>query len=198
MIKSARMTLIRPWTRHASPALLALCLALGCMTLPQGARADGVTSGSPVKPAPRSAIEIGGVSVVLISTNDKLHVFIDRLADNAPADDAGLTISLTDGADLQLSRVAAGFFVSPFNRAGRMRDAFVVSVKSASGTGEMATEIVYDDLPGEAVAVSSHDIQGKIGIALVAAALGALGAIMVLRCVRNRRQAAAGHPASAA
>ena len=192
------MIYIRPWTKRASPGLLALCLALGCLTLPQGARADGDTSGSPVKPAPRSAMEIGGVSVVLISTNDKLHVFIDRLADNAPADDAGVTISLTDGADLQLSRVAAGFFVSPFNRAGRMRDAFVVSVKSASGTGEMATEIVYDDLPGEAVAVSSHDIQGKIGIALVAAALGAMGATMILRWFRNRRQAAAGHPASAA
>ena len=192
------MTFIRPWTRHATPVLLALFLAVGCLSLPQNALADGENSGSPVKPAPRAAIEIGGVSVVLISANDKLHVFIDRLADNAPADDAGLSVTLADGTDLALNRAAGGFFVGPFNRAGRMRDAFTVAVKSASGTGEMGAEIIYDDLPDEAVAAPAHDIQGKIGIALVAAALGAAGATMVLRWARNRRRGAAGHPATAA
>jgi hypothetical protein len=196
------MNSIRPWTRPACPALLslflALFLALGCLTLPSGARADGDNNGPPVKPAPRTAIEIGGVSVVLVSANDKLHVFIDRLANNAPADDAGVSIMLADGTDLQLSRAAGGFFVGPFNRAGRMRDAFMVSVKSASGTGEMGAEIAYDDLPDDAVAAPSHDIKGKIGIALVAAALGAAGATMVLRWARNRRQGAAGHHAPAA
>ncbi len=192
------MNFIRPWTRRTSPVLLALSLALGCLALPQGARADGESGGSPVKPAPRTAIEIGGVSVVLVSANDKLHVFIDRLADNAPADDAGVSVTLADGTDLQLSRAAGGFFVGPFNRSGRMRDAFMVAVKSASGTGEMGAEIAYDDLPDNAVVASSHDISGKIGIALAAAALGAAGATLVLRWARNRRHGAAGHPASAA
>ncbi len=198
MIRSVRMNIIPPSTKRASPLLLPLLLAITCLALPFGALADGESNGPPVKPAPRTAIEIGGVSVVLVSANDKLHVFIDRLSDNAPADDAGLSIMLADGTDLLLSRAAGGFFVGPFNRAGRMRDAFMVAVKSASGTGEMGAEIAYDDLPDDAVAAPAHDIKGKIGIALVAAALGAAGATMVLRWARNRRQGTAGHPAPAA
>lgn len=49
-------------------------------------------------PAPRTVVTIGGVSVVLVVANDRVHVFLDRLADNSPVVEAGLSIKLADNS----------------------------------------------------------------------------------------------------
>jgi hypothetical protein len=179
------------------PRLLAALLLLGGLTVPQGARAEGDDSG-PVKPAPRTSVQVGGVSVVLISSGNKLLAFVDRLEDNVPAADAKLTVMLADGSDLKLERAADGLFVAPFDRTGRMRDTFMVSVRSAAGTGDEGAEIVYDDVPAPTPTLTPDGLRDRIGIALVAAAIGAIGASVVIRWQRNRRRVGTGHPAPVA
>ena len=67
--------------------------------------ADEVTVG----PSPRTTIEIGGASVVLVAANDQIYAFVDRLEDNAPIIDFILSIDLADGPILKLARVSRGW-----------------------------------------------------------------------------------------
>ncbi len=152
---------------------------------------------SPAKPAPRASVRIGGVSVVLVSANDRLYAFVDRVEDNAPAADATLSVDLADGSSVTMTRLSDGFFAGPFNRAGHMQDALMVSVKSADGTGDAPTEIGYDDVAGVAAAPSTHDIKGKLAIALVAGAIGAVGALGAMKYVRGWRRRSGPSPHAA-
>ena len=85
------------------------------------------------KPSPRTAVEIGGASVVLVTANDRLYAFVDRLDDNAPVADGKLGVALPDGSNLLLTQVSDGYYVAPYDRTGHMRDAFLVSLASADG-----------------------------------------------------------------
>ena len=149
--------------------------------------ADEVTVG----PSPRTTIEIGGASVVLVAANDQIYAFVDRLEDNAPIINSILSIDLADGPILKLARVSNGLFMAPFNHAGHMHDAFMVSLVSSDGTGDVAAEIAYGDvLPSEMPALR-FDL-GTIGaIALASGAIGAVmaGSAMRLASVRWRRAA---------
>ena len=117
------------------------------------------------KPSPRTAVEIGGASVVLVAANDKIYAFIDRLEDNAPVADAALSVDLADGSSLKLTRVSDGLFVAPFNRAGHMQDAFMVSLVSPDGTGDGAAEIGYDDVPAPEVRSVRFDLRANATVA---------------------------------
>ena len=125
-------------------------------------------------PAPRAAVDIGGVSVVLIVANGKLVAFLDRIEDNAPVAKAALDVLLPDGTQIAVEPKAEGFFAAPYDRAGRVRDAFLLSLRSADGSGEALAEIKYDDDAAAKPAAPGIDLRTKLGIAAAAAAVGAL------------------------
>jgi hypothetical protein len=171
------------WHLCAAFALIGLLAAIP----PGPVRADEGGDDSGPKAAPRSVVKIDGVSVVLIAANDHLYAFIDRLSDNAPASDADLTVSpaAAPTATLDMKRATGGLFVAPFNRAGHLRDAFIVSVRSAAGTGQETAEFVYDDLSSPAAKATSGL---EVFIALVAGALGAALALAIVWFRQSRRR----------
>ena len=144
--------------------------------------------GDAARPAPRTAVTIGGASVVMVSANDKLYAFVDRLDDNAPVTEAALSIDLADGSNLKLTRVSDGLFTAPFNRAGHMRDAFMVSLVSPDGTGDATAEIGYDDVQTPEAPPVGVDFRGNAVVAGVSALAGAAFAAAVMLLSRSRRR----------
>ncbi|MEJ0019341.1 MAG: hypothetical protein WDN25_22875 [Acetobacteraceae bacterium] len=166
-----------------------LGLLCGLLLAPVAVRADGEAPHA----APRTAVQIGDASVVLIAANDRLYAFVDRIEDNAPLADADLIVASADGTPLAMVRATDGLFAAPFPRGGRMRDAFVLSLRSPAATGDARAEIAYDDLapPGPGTA---HGASGSsLGIAIVSGSIGALGAVMAMLWLRGGRR----RPASA-
>jgi hypothetical protein len=143
------------------------------------------------RPSPRTAVEIGGASVVLVAANDRIYAFVDRLEDNAPETDAVLAVSLADGTSLKPKRVADGMYVAPFTHAGHMQDAFLVSLVSPDGAGDAAAEIAYGGEGTPEVPAPQVDLRGNAAIALVAGAIGAAMATSAMLLTRNRRRRAA-------
>ena len=142
-----------------------------------------------VAKTPRSAVTIGGASVVLVAQTDKMIAFVDQLDNNEPSTDAMLSVALADGSKLKLERVADGMFVAPFSRVGHMQDAFMVSLKSDAGTGDAAAEITYDDVkaPEAAPVAKTNLLSGDVAISLVSGAVGAALATAVMLVTRRRR-----------
>ena len=165
----------------ASAVTIACCLTL---CLPGTARADDEAP----KPAPRTAIQIGGASVVLIAANDHLYAFVDRVDDNAPVQNADLGIDSADGTSLQVGRVSEGLFVAPFNRAGHMHDAFMVSLRSPEATGDAPAEIAYDDLPDDSGGDTKVAFTSKLWIALVSGGIGAIASALFIFWLRGGRR----------
>jgi hypothetical protein len=172
----------RRWRLGA--AFLILC---GLATASPGpVRADD-GDGSGPKPAPRAAVTIGGISVVLIAANDRLYAFVDRIADNAPADDASITVaSANAAAQLDMQAATAGLFVAPFVRTGHLRDVLTVGVRSADGSGQGTAALVYDDAPSPVAGRAGSGLE--VFIALVAGALGAASALAVVWYRQSRRR----------
>jgi hypothetical protein len=183
------MTYIKHLFRQRGGRCAAFALAGLLAVVPPGpVRADDGGDADGAKAAPRSVVKIGGLSVVLIAANDHLYAFIDRLSDNAPADDARLTVSpaaATAAAKLDMKQATAGLFVAPFNRSGHLRDAFTVAVASESGTGQETAELVYDDVP-KPVERATSGLEAFI--ALVAGALGAAIALAIVWFRQSRRR----------
>ncbi len=166
-------------------------LALGA--LPARAGDDAV------QPSPRTAVEIGAASVVLVAANDKIYAFVDRLEDNAPVADSALSVDLADGTRLKLTRVSDGLFVAPFSRNGRMQDAFLVSLVSQDGTGDATAEIAYGDVQAPEVPAFRLDLRTNGAIALVSGAIGAaLSASVMLLTLGRRRRGPVSAPAGSA
>jgi hypothetical protein len=163
----------------------AVCIA-GWLTvcLPGVARADDEAP----KPAPRTAIQIGGASIVLIAANNHLYAFVDRTEDNVPVMGAELDVDSADGTSLEISKASEGLFVAPFNRAGHMHDAFMVSLRSPEATGEAPAEIAYDDLPDNAASGAGSGLAAKVAIALVAGGIGAIASALFMLWLRGRRK----------
>jgi hypothetical protein len=95
--------------------------------------------------SPRAAVKIEGVSVILISANDKLHAFIDRIEDNQPDESAEIVVTPEGGEPLNMSVEGKGWFVAPFERGSLKKASFQVSIQSENGRGQANAEIVYDD-----------------------------------------------------
>lgn len=152
-------------------ALTVLALALGGT-----ARAnydDGALA------APRAAVEIQGVGVVLIATNGKLHAFVDRVADNAPLDDAGLFIVLAESRPLSLTRVSPGLFIAPYDPGARRKDHFLISIGGPDGVGDAMAEIGFAstrELPGQGAADDpSTRLQLMVASGVMGLIIGTLG-----------------------
>ncbi len=150
------------------------------------------------KPLPRGSVLIGETSVVLIAANEKIFALVDRLEDNAPVAGAALSIDLANGSTLSLSRISDGLFVAPFNRTGRLEDAFMVSLASPDGTGEGAAEIQYEDMPVPETAAVPVDLRPTAAVALVIGAIVGLMAGAVMLFSRTRRRRAAASPVGSA
>ncbi len=140
-VPARRMTVVR------RSAVLAAAVVLAALWPLPARVADEVVK----QRWPRTSVEIGGVSVVLVAAIGKLYAFVDRLDDNAPVVGARLAVSLANGVSLKLSRLADGLFVAPFNRIGHTLDFFLISLASPDGSGDMPAEIGYDDAPVPAV-----------------------------------------------
>jgi hypothetical protein len=153
--------------------LLALSLVL---TGPVRANDD---DGAPV--APRAAVEIQGVGVVLIVTNGKLHAFVDRVADNVPLDNAGLIVALAEGRPLSLTRVSSGLFIAPYDPGGRRKDSFLVSVAGPDGAGDAMAEISFvppKEMMGQ---TDGEDTAGRLLLVIASTALGLLVGALAMR-----------------
>jgi hypothetical protein len=180
------------WLSSSALAVFLACCILAC--LPGVARADDDAP----KPAPRTAIHIGGASVVLITANDHLYAFVDRTEDNAPLNNAELDVDSADGASLDMSKASEGLFVAPFNRAGHMHDAFMVSLRSPEVTGEAPAEIAYDDLPDNAGGAAGSGLVSKIYVALVAGGIGSVASALFMFWLTGRRKRTASRPVGTA
>lgn len=130
--------------------------------------------------APRAMLEIGGVSVVLIVANGKLHAFADRLEDNAPSIATTLGITMADGKPVSMTRVSDGLFVAPFDPGSRKRDSLLVSVSGSDGAGDAMAEVVYG-ARGEVTADAGDGLRGKVLIAIVAGLIGLLLGSVIMR-----------------
>jgi hypothetical protein len=148
-----------------------LTCGLGCAVAPGAARAD---DGEPPKPAPRTAITIGAASIVLVAANGHLYGFVDRTDDNAPVADAELDVTSADGATMEFVKATDGLFAAPFNRAGHMHDAFMVTLRSALASGDAPAEIAYDDLPDTSIGDATTEFRTRMEIALGSLGIGAL------------------------
>ena len=167
-----------------------LLLAMAALVLAAHVAWADEDSGFPAA-APRTSLQIGDLSIVLIAANGKLHAFVDRIEDNAPVDDAVLSVNQADGAVVPLERATSGFFVAPFNHDGRLSDRFTIAVQSTAGSGSVPAELTYGDVASRTEAPPDGNFEGKISIALVSTAIGAAGATMVGLWTRHRRQTAA-------
>lgn len=163
--------------------LLTLCLALA-VAAPSAANADAADGDS--EAAPRTTIDIGGVSVVLIASEGKLFAFLDRVEDNAPVKDGQLTVTTADGKTIAFAPAASGLFVAPFDPGNRTRDSFIVSVTSADGAGDATAEIVYQTANSEPP-VAAGGMRDKILIALVACGIGIVLGSMAVRRISQKR-----------
>lgn len=180
---------------------VACCLAVSA---PSMARADDDAP----KPAPRTAITIGGASVVLVAANDKLYAFVDRIEDNSPLEDGELSIDTAEGgsiamrrAPITMNKATAGLFVGPLDRRGHMQDAFMVSLRSSEGSGEEPAEIIYNDIPDTPAINAAVSPASKVAVAVVSGGIGAIATVLVmlwLRGVRKRESAGSVGPAHAA
>jgi hypothetical protein len=169
---------IRPVLR-----LLTLCLALAVAAPPTASASQAVGD---TEAAPRTTMDIGGVSVVLIASEGKLFAFLDRLEDNAPVKNGQLTVTTADGKAIAFAPAASGLFVAPFDPGTRARDSFVVSVTSADGAGDATAEIVYKAANAE-LPVAEGGMRDKILIALAACGIGIVLGSMAVRRISQKR-----------
>jgi hypothetical protein len=179
---------IRTWRGAVRLAAMGAAILLA-----NPARADD----EPAKPAPRTSVIIGDASVVLVATNDQLYAFVDRVSDNAPLPDAELTVETADGVAIPMtrSRMATlgpieGLLVGPLKRPGRMQDAFMVTLKSAAGSGDAPAEITYSDVVSERTATPNPatGTGTKIAVAIVSGAIGAAATMLVMSSWIGRKR----------
>lgn len=169
----------------APGVVAALCVLAALAAAPASAADDHQ------KASPRTEAEIGGASVVLVTANDRLYAFIDRVEDNAPVTDATLRIGLSDGLNLKLAEVAGGMFVAPYDHTGHARDLFVVTLASVDGSGEARPAITYDDGPAaEAASPSPRPASAFLSMALpqMSVAFAAVLALSLAAVARARRR----------
>jgi len=147
------------------------------------------------RPTPRTAITIGGASVVLVATSDKIYAFVDRIEDNAPLEDAQLELDTAEGtsinihrAPITMNKATAGLFVGPFNRAGRQQDAFMVTLHSSAGDGQEPAEITYTDIPGRNAMPAPQSVEAKLAMVAVSGSIGAVAAVMLMLWLRGGRR----------
>jgi hypothetical protein len=168
--------------------ILPLALACGLVGAPSIARADD----DDVRPMPRTAVTIGGASVVLVATTKELYAFVDQIETNAPVADAELSVDSADGTSIELRKApltmrktTAGMFVGPLNRVGQAQGAFMVSLQSSAGSGDAPAEITYTDVIPPPVFGTVVSLGIKLAIAGVSAGIGAIVAMLAMLWLRG-------------
>ena len=148
-----------------------------------GAFADGKDGGA--GRAPRATVRIGGVSAVLVASDEQLHVFLDRIADNAPAGDAAITVTRAGSRQpLVFTKVADGLFLAPYKRGGHQQDVFKLALESADGTGEAQAILAYET---DAVAPPrGTGFAGLFAVASLSALIGAAATVFAMHRWRRR------------
>ncbi|SMH60520.1 hypothetical protein [Azospirillum agricola] len=153
--------------RCAPHALAALALVASLVA------ADARAAATEEREAPRVAVSVGPVGVVLIAANRQLYAFLDRLGDNAPVAGGQVTVK-GPKIDLTLTETAPGLY-----RAGPFLPAIghtplTVSVQSALGAGQTAAELVVTPPPAPA---HSEGRSRPLWLALGAAALAGVAGL---------------------
>jgi hypothetical protein len=132
-------------------------------------------------PSPRAVVEMGGISVVLVAADSKIHAYVDDIVSNAPIDDATLALELRNNdASLNLQQVSPGLFVAPFIPAGRDRLLVALS-RAGTERSEAVAELVQQDA-SVALPIDGHAASGHSRLAWLMAGvvmLTALGAIVL-------------------
>ena len=177
----------RPAPRLRALALMGATLACLLFAATPPARATEADAGQ--ESAPRTTMEIGGVTVVLIASEGKLYAFLDRVEDNAPVKDAHLVVTTPNGKAIPFAPASTGLFVAPFDPSTRARDSFIVSVTSADGAGDVTAEIAYHAAASAEPPAEESGMRDKILIALAAGGIGiVLGSMAVRRISRKRHE----------
>lgn len=130
--------------------------------------------------APRAAVTIGEFSVVLIAADGRIQAFVDRIADNAPADDVVLGLRPRGGGALRFAQAAPGLFVAPFAHAGRIRDSFVVTLAPAAAAAREAPDSAVAELVYGAALAAPPPAPGGWPVQALLWLLGLGGAVAVL------------------
>lgn len=132
------------WTARLRPALAALGLtgALSLTAAPVLAGGDDGAGGR----APRTAMEMCDVGVVLVVGDGRLHAYVDRVADNAPAEDAAITVTRAySRSPMAMEKVAEGLFTAPYKPGRGVReDNLTVAVTTPAGRCETKTSLVLE------------------------------------------------------
>jgi hypothetical protein len=160
--------------------------AMLVLSAPGGLRAEsgpdaGTDDDNGPAPSPRAAVKIEGVSVVLMSVNDKLHAFVDRVEDNQPDESAEIVVTPDGGEPLKMSVEGKGWFVAPFERGGLKKASFRVSIESESGRGQGNAEIVYDDDKPKAAPKPGLSPGMLAAVALFSALVGTGFAVLMMK-----------------
>ncbi len=157
------------------------------------------------RPTPRTAVTIGGASVVLVATKDKIYAFVDRIEDNAPIEDAQLELDTAEGtsihvrrAPITMNKATAGLFVGPFNRVERQQDAFMVTLRSSAGDGQEPAEIAYTDIPDRNATPAPQSVEAKLAVVAVSGSIGVVAAVIFMLWLRGGRRRVAARSVAAA
>ena len=126
-------------------AILATLGLMGVGFLATPVLADDGGDGAPNR-APRSAMEMCDLGVVLVVADDSLQAYVDRVADNAPAEDAVITVTRAHSrSPLAMEKVADGLFTAPYKPGHGVReDNLTVAVSTAAGKCEAKTKLVLE------------------------------------------------------
>ncbi|WP_448191853.1 hypothetical protein [Azospirillum sp. sgz301742] len=172
------------------PVIAALALIGVLATQTPAARAEDKDDGASSR-APRVTVQIGELNVVLVSSDDQLYAFVDRIEDNAPAEDAAITVTRTGSrSPLEFTKASSGLFVAPYKRTtGLLQDVFTVSVESADGTGEQKATLVYEAAPVAAVRSTNGSFGRLLSIALVSGMIGSVATVLLMRRARRGHRA---------
>lgn len=182
--------------RHRQgPAIAAVALAgslmggLGFLAAP--ALADDGGDGASNR-APRTAMEMCDLGVVLVVADDSLQAYVDRIADNAPAEDAVITVTRAHSrSPLAMEKVADGLFTAPYKPGRGVRDDnLTVAVSTPAGKCEAKTKLVLES--ASPAPVRGVGFGRLLTIALVSGLIGS--AVTVLLMQRRARRSAVAIP----
>lgn len=142
--------------------------------------------------APRTAMEMCDLGIVLVVADDRLQAYVDRIADNAPAIDAAITVTRAHSrSPLTMEKVADGLFTAPYKPARGVReDNLTVAVSSAAGRCETKTTLVLES--ASPAPVRGVGVGRLLTIALVSGLIGS--AVTVLLMQRRARRSGVAVP----
>ncbi len=187
-----RMDRLRPVLAAPGPRGSLLGGLIGALLLSAAPALAGGDDDDASNRAPRAAMEMCDLGVVLVVADDRLQAYVDLIADNAPAIDAAITVTRAHSrSPLTMEKVADGLFTAPYKPARGVReDNLTVAVSSPAGRCEKKSTLVLE-------AASPAPVRGVgfgrlLTIALVSGLIGS--AVTVLLLQRRARRSGVAVP----